>query len=145
MIFLCDIDGTVANLEHRLHFIQSSKKDWNSFFKSCVDDEPIPEVISTIKMLYIAGATIIMVSGRSDVVRQETETWLNIHSVPHANLYMRSDGDRREDYLVKSELLDQIRKDYTEPIVGVFDDRKQVVDMFRNRGLKVFQVAEGLF
>lgn len=145
MIFLCDIDGTVANLEHRLHFIQSSKKDWNSFFKSCVNDEPVPEVISTIKMLYIAGATIIMVSGRSDVVRAETEDWLFKHSVPHANLYMRRDGDRREDYLVKSELLDQIRKDYTEPIIGVFDDRKQVVDMFRNRGLKVFQVAEGLF
>jgi len=46
MIYLFDIDGTIANLSHRLHFIQQEPADWNAFFMSAGDDEPIWEVIT---------------------------------------------------------------------------------------------------
>jgi len=63
---------------------------------------------------------------------------------------MRKEGDHREDNIVKSELLDQILTQYPQvkeqfKIAGVFEDRQQVVDMYRARGLRVFQVAKGDF
>jgi hypothetical protein len=66
---------------------------------------------------------------------------------------MRAEGDHREDNIVKSELLDKLLKYEGFPnefppsvkISGVFEDRQQVVDMYRARGLRVFQVAKGNF
>jgi len=65
---------------------------------------------------------------------------------------MRKDGNHREDAAVKSELLDQVLSSYpqvpdrpNQKIAGVFEDRQQVVDMYRARGLRVFQVAKGDF
>ena len=146
MIYLVDIDGTVADLSHRRHFIEQKPKDWDGFFKAAADDKPIFEVITVIRALHKAGNTIINVSGRSEDIRDITEAWLTKYRVPHCALYMRKSNDQREDNIVKSEILDQIIKDYPgKEIGGVFDDRNQVVDMFRARGLKVFQVAPGDF
>ena len=58
---------------------------------------------------------------------------------------MRKHGDYREDSIVKGELLDQAIEEFPGKIFGVFEDRRQVVDMYRARGLRVFQVAEGNF
>ena len=57
---------------------------------------------------------------------------------------MREDDDFRSDDVLKSEFLDTMRKDGFDPSVA-FDDRQQVVDMWRARGLTCIQVAEGDF
>lgn len=144
--YLVDIDGTVADLTHRLRLIQGDKPDWDGFFDLCWNDKPIWEVIETVKLLKEAGADIIMLTGRSEVIRLKTMDWLHQYGIPFDALYMRSRGDRREDYIVKGELLDEVLKEYgMRGIIGAFEDRKQVVDMYRKRGLRVFQVAEGDF
>lgn len=51
MIYIFDIDGTLADLSHRLHFIQKKPADWDGFFAACSDDAPIPEVIELIQRL----------------------------------------------------------------------------------------------
>lgn len=63
------------------------------------------------------------------------------------NGILRKAGDHREDSVVKAELLSYIEKDWVEdlPIAGVFEDRQQVVDMYRSKGLRVYQVAPGNF
>jgi hypothetical protein len=61
---------------------------------------------------------------------------------------MRIEKDWREDFVVKSELLDKILLYYKvtpEELGGAFEDRQQVVKMYRDRGIKVFQVAEGAY
>lgn len=145
-IYLCDIDGTIANIEHRLHFIQRDKPDWDGFFGACIDDKPIHEVIETLQYLNGGEACIVMISGRSDAVRLQTGAWLHKHNIPYEELLMRKAGDHRQDHIVKAELLDKALEDNpgTE-VIAVFEDRQQVVDMWRKRGLRVFQVAEGNF
>ena len=71
--------------------------------------------------------------------------WLDRHvGVPYDGLHMRVTGDQRKDSVVKAEIFDrEIRDRYH--VVGVFDDRAQVVRMWRSLGLTVFQVAEGDF
>ena len=59
-------------------------------------------------------------------------------------LYMRQQGDYRQDSIVKVELLQQIRDKYGNPYLW-FDDRQQVVDAIRAAGVKVLQVAPGDF
>jgi phosphoglycolate phosphatase-like HAD superfamily hydrolase len=154
-IFLCDIDGTVADLTHRLQYIDKDARDehgkrvrpnWRKFFQYCVYDMPITPVIETIQLLHKAGALIVMMSGRSDEVRGETEQWLKQYDVPFDAMFMRKAGDSRQDSIVKEELLAQVLDAYPfSEIVGIFDDRDQVVNMYRSKGYKVFQVAKGDF
>lgn len=146
MIYLVDIDGTLADLSHRLHFIQGKPADWDGFFAACPGDSPIQEVIDTINTLWEGGARIILVTGRTETIREQTVAWLIPLLTGWSDIYMRRAGDHREDNVVKAELLDEIVSDWQgDHIVGVFEDRKQVVDMYRSRGLRVFQVAEGNF
>jgi len=161
-----DIDGTVADLEHRRKYVASKPKNYPAFERGIRDDRPIMQVINTVIRLYEAGWTVVMCSGRREVQREATVAWLSKHNVPYHALYMRhefeyevpgdpSSGvkksrkgglmpDYRADYIVKKELLDQARSDGYDPDV-VFDDRDQVVQMWRDNGIPVVQVAEGDF
>ena len=142
MNWIFDIDGTIADLSHRLHYIKDGKKDWKAFFANCGADAPIPEVIEIARLL---TPTILLVTGRSDECEYETINWLHEQMVPFGALYMRKEGDYREDSIVKSELLDKLRGEWGSDIAGVFEDRSQVVQMYRSKGLRVFQVADGNF
>ena len=146
MVYLCDIDGTLADITHRVRFLQEKPVNWKAFFAACPNDAPIPEVIEVVKSLNSFGNHVVMVTGRSDEVRNETERWLVEHGICFSAVFMRKAGDHREDTIVKAELLDEILKSVPlQSIGGVFEDRQQVVDMFRARGLRVFQVAPGNF
>lgn len=144
--YIFDIDGTLADCSHRLHYIQKEPKDWPSFFAACSDDKPIAHINRLCEALS-DGAPIIFVSGRSDECYEATEKWLYDHSIGlyrDGALYMRKAGDHRDDAVVKIELLAQIRADGFEPIM-VFEDRKRVVDAWRAAGIPCAQVAPGEF
>jgi phosphoglycolate phosphatase-like HAD superfamily hydrolase len=156
MLYIFDIDGTVADLTHRLHLIGAENgtfvsadqpKDWNAFYKACYNDLPIFEVIAIARALHAAGHTIVYSTGRTTSIYGETIAWLKKYRLPSPErIFMRPDGDHREDAVVKSELFDQINAAYAnEKLGGVFEDRQQVVDMYRARGVRVFQVAKGNF
>jgi hypothetical protein len=83
-------------------------------------------------------------SGREDICKDLTETWLKTHGLFVGPLFMRKTGDRRKDNIVKRELFDSYIKDkyYVE---FVLDDRSQVVAMWRDLGLTCLQVAPGDF
>ena len=145
MYYIFDLDGTLANISHRLHFIEGEKKDWDAFYDACDKDEPIK---NTLKLLDIIGSNdknnIIILSGRSDAVRKKTIGWINKYVSIFYTLYMRKTGDHRPDVEVKQEWLDEWLKHHTkEEIGGIFEDRKQVVDMWRKNGITCYQVAEG--
>lgn len=142
--FVFDIDGTLADCSHRLHFIQGPVKDWDGFFEACALDAPIPHTLDLMRLL-MEGVAVICVSGRSDTVRQKTLQWLeNYLPWEVGALYMRKAGDHRPDDVVKKGLLTQLRADGWAPIM-VFDDRDRVVKMWRDEGVPCAQVAEGDF
>lgn len=151
MIIICDIDGTIANLEHRLHNIQHEKnkdKRWGIFHKECVNDTPIYRIITIVKDLEGSGHDIIFMSGRNSEVRGSTIAWLDFYVNVGYELYMRDEKDYRTDYIIKSELLDKAQEDLCfkdKDILCVLDDRASVVEMWRARGLTCLQVAKGDF
>ena len=141
--YIFDIDGTVADASHRLHHIQKQPKDWDAFFAACIDDLPIEHIVGLTHALS-HFEKIVYVSGRSDQVRNKTEQWLKDFCCAAGTLYMRKAGDHRPDNIIKAELLDQILADGYEPIMA-FEDREQVVQMWRANGVPCAQVAEGKF
>jgi hypothetical protein len=91
------------------------------------DDKPNPNVIKLVWTL-ADQFNIVFMSGREDRCREDTEFWLadNVtEGIMGYDLYMRTTGDHRPDYIIKGELFDQhIRGRYN--VIGVLDDRNQV-------------------
>jgi|ERR1700722_1331007 len=145
--YIFDIDGTLADGSHRIHHIQradGAAKNWDSYFAALHNDTLIKPVANIAKALYYEGNKIVFVSGRPEEYRYSTIRWLDKHALCIGNLYMRPAGDRRDDDIVKIELLAQIRLDGYEPIMA-FDDRDRVVRAWRAAGIPCAQVAEGDF
>jgi len=141
--YVFDIDGTLADLSHRLHHIEKKPKNWDAFFAESADDKAIAHICDLARHLSRV-APVVFVSGRSDRVQRDTEDWLQREVGVRGPLYMRKGRDRRPDYIVKAELLDQLQADGYRPIMA-FDDRDQVVKMWRAKGVPCAQVAEGNF
>jgi predicted kinase len=136
-----DIDGTLADLSHRLHHIKRPPINWDAFFAECGNDaviEPIRDLAQNFDQL---GYKLVLVSGRSDQCQAETEAWLEKHRVPFHELHMRKAGDYRQDFIVKSEILDGLLAAGNE-IAFVIDDRPSVVAMWRERGLTCLQCRD---
>lgn len=133
---IVDIDGTLAHMEGR------SPYDPTLYHTDSYD-----EIIGRIVDLYhySTGAHVILLSGRSSDHRGETLRWLGKHATfPWQALYMRASGDTRNDAIVKDELFEaHIAGKYN--VDFILDDRNRVVEMWRAKGLKVLQVAEGAF
>lgn len=143
---IVDIDGTIADNSHRVHHIRKSPKDWKSYEKGVMEDEPHFDIIYILESLKARGSKLVLCTGRMENERDDTINWLRMHYLDFLfdKLYMRPLNDYRSDDVVKKELLDQIRKDGYNPTI-VFEDRQRVVDMWRTEGLRCLQVQPGDF
>lgn len=143
---IVDVDGTLADCEHRRHFVEKKPKDWKSFFarEHVLKDPAIMPVVHLVRCMAESGYHVIIVTGRQRSHKDMTIEWLRKNGIPFSSFFCRDEGDFREDYVVKSEILDHLIS-IGHDIHFTVDDRKQVVDMWRARGLVCFQVAEGNF
>jgi hypothetical protein len=142
---LFDIDGTLANIKHRRTYLSKSPPDWKSFNDEMGDDTPNESVVSLYRSLWHANSyELILVSGRNERSRSLTEQWLAWNEIPFSRLLLRADHDFRADHVIKEELLDLLLTEGKE-IAFTVDDRQQVVDMWRRRGITCLQCDVGDF
>jgi hypothetical protein len=134
-IWVFDFDGTIADIRHRLHFIQNRKRDYASFYANVSDDKPIQWVIDIMRNL--PKDSVYIVSGRSDVSRDDSEKWLKMHDVPYSRMYMRWHHNFSVDWKLKLSMVD----DFKDRIQFVVEDRQSVVDMWRDNNVNVLQPA----
>lgn len=144
---IVDIDGTIADLTHRLHHIKGDgKPDWDAFHADAGADTPIRDIITLVRTLhYHEGVQPIMVTGRmgSQANRLIAEIWMTRHGVPCGTLFMRPEGDFRPDYEIKEEIFDNHLAEHAHKCLFALDDRDQMVKMWRRRGLRCLQVQNG--
>lgn len=143
---ICDLDGTIADIRHRLHFVKDKDpKDWDGFFKAISGDSPREDIIQQV-MADAEGSMLIFVSGRPERCRKDTERWLNdhifLHRIRTPMLIMRENHDKRPDTETKAEIYDRYLKDLA--IIRVYDDRPSVIRMWREKGLNVVDVGQGV-
>lgn len=140
MFVVFDLDGTLANIEHRVHFVRNGRRDYDDFFAACINDAPNEPVVKSFFAHLEAGHRVEIWSARSDKVRAETEAWLGSVGIPSRYLVnMRQDGDQMRDVELKRAWLHALHPDERPDLV--YDDRQSVVDMWRAEGLACFQVA----
>ena len=139
-----DVDGTLADCDHRRHFVTGKKKNFDAFYNAMASDTVKEDIRGLCNMYYMNGWHIIICTGRPESYRKITEAWLNKNAIFYHELRMRPDNKRHHpDFEIKEEILKDIQKE-REVIIAV-DDRNQVVDMWRRNNITCFQVAEGNF
>ena len=131
--YIFDIDGTLALMDGRRPY------DWDKV-NSDLPNQSVVQILKSLSTRY----DIVILSGRDGVCKEKTEKWLNRHGIVHDGFFMREANDNRADYIIKRELFENHVAD-TWNIQGVFDDRDQVVHLWRSMGIPCYQVAYGAF
>jgi phosphoglycolate phosphatase-like HAD superfamily hydrolase len=141
MNIIFDIDNTIADCKHRLHYIEQKPKDWNKFFKACENDNVIYPMYRLYQHLEPSNI-MILVTGRRENEREITEDWLAENGFEYTSLYMRKSNDFRPDYVVKSEILDHLLNTLKTIHLAV-DDSPEVIKMYRSRGIYTLDANQG--
>lgn len=143
-----DVDGTIADVNHRRHLVNGDKgfkPDWNAFRNATVDDTPVQWVCDIAKRFIAQGDDVAFFSARNESEREITEKqiseWIGDG---HKGVFLRPNDSYEPDEVFKSDLADKF-EEIGGKIDLVFDDRNKVVQMWRDRGTTVVQVADGDF
>ena len=135
---IIDLDGTLADCNHRLHFIEQPKKDWKSFFNHCNEDsviEPVRELINMLKTKYM----IIILTARPDISKEATVKWLDDNNIEYDALFMRGKNDYRKSPVVKRDLIEEMKCHDYIPVYAI-EDRDDCIDMFNSLGIFTLKV-----
>lgn len=150
-VVICDIDGTLANLDHRLNYIQGDVKDYDTFYERSKFDTVFTDIADAVNKLASEDYTILMLSGRPEKWGRLTDAWLRTNraamgaDVHFHHLFMRPSSENRADHLAKGTMMQTLfekglRK---EAIKLVIDDRESVCNVWREMGLPLVQVDHG--
>ena len=137
-----DIDGTLADHGDR------SPYEWNRVGEDTPRESVIRLLDHDVEDL-APDSFLTVFSGRDSVCRDLTVDWLKKHAGFYEDvdfLYMREEGNTDPDWIVKGKMLIQFT--ISNPaihVLRVVDDRQQVVDVWSNMGLDVWQVQQNKF
>lgn len=145
-IVVFDIDGTLIDISKRQQWLKTNPKNWKKFREDHSSDTPIYNIITLLRSLS-KDFTIVLVSARIESERDITIFQLKKYNIIDYvdKIYLRMNGDYRDDTSVKEDLLKDLIRDYNRSPILWFDDRDKVVKHIRSLGITVCQVAEGNF
>jgi hypothetical protein len=126
-----DIDGVVADVRHRLHFIEGKPRQWDRFFAAADEDPPLAEGVALVKELAV-DHDVVWLTGRPERTRRATRTWLAAPELPTEPLIMRPNRDFRPARVTKRDELRKLRAD--RRIAVVVDDDPQVLELLTAEG-----------
>jgi phosphoglycolate phosphatase-like HAD superfamily hydrolase len=146
-LIIWDLDGTLFNVDHRVHHVRTKPKNWPAFEKS-IPDDPVYEDMKWLN--YVIGnrswnedVLQLIVTGRGEHLREITTNQLTLHGIWYDNLYMRPLKDNRKDFVIKEEILHQITTAYGVKPFMWFEDRSQNIEMLRRNGVRAMQIKDG--
>ncbi len=129
-----DLDGTLANI--------SGRNPYDAAL--CASDKVNESIMWLFNAVNCRALKTIILSGRSEDTKKQTQEWLTKNSVNYDELHMRKSGDNRNDAIVKKEMFDtHIKNKYN--VLFIVDDRDRVVKMWRDIGLTCLQCNYGSF
>lgn len=143
MDYIFDIDDTLSNSEHRSHWISKDNpnKNWGVYYNLLIEDSPISPVVEVLKTLDAAGHRIVLCTGRPEQYRDLTVSWLEKYDIPAHDLFMRQKSETGlRNAQAKQIMLGRIRSSGYTP-VAVFEDNPLSVQMWKDNGLTVLQIA----
>lgn len=131
MIAIFDIDGVLADASHRQHFVESRPKDWDAFFAAVGEDVVIERGVALLRE-YQQRDRIVLLSGRPESTRADTQAWLERHDIDVERLVLRANRDFRKAAVAKADLVHGIGDPAEVSIV--VDDDENVVESLTGMG-----------
>ena len=128
-IAVFDIDGVLADVTHRLHFLDVHRWEW--FFRAADSDPLLEEGAGRLRAAQF-DHDVVYLTGRPERNRRLTRDWLARHDLPTGPLYMRPDDDHRPARYLKREVLRRLGR--TREIASVVDDDPAVCRMLLDDG-----------
>lgn len=115
----------------------------NPYERNFLEDELSKPVAHLIKNR--GNAKLILVSGRKDIYRDQTEEWLKKYEIDYDYLFMRKTLPKGEtepsDVIVKGNIYEEYIKDKFN-LLWIVDDRKKIKRMWTQKGIFVFDVNQ---
>lgn len=133
-----DIDGVLADVSHRVHFLEQRPSDWRSFFEYAVQDGTHPDGLALVAEAE-KDCEVAYLTGRPEWCRRDTEAWLRTHGLPAGTLVMRRNGDHRPARRAKPPLLRELARDRV--VAVVVDDDLAVCDAYEKAGWTVLRAT----
>lgn len=134
-----DLDGVLADVRQRLHYLHTRPKQWQAFFAAAVHDPVLEPGRIAVQQAQAGGSAIVYVTGRPVRYRRDTQDWLNRNGLPDGPLHMRPNRDRRPARFYKAEVIMRLARE--GDLVAVIDDDDQVVAHLRELGLPVLHAT----
>ena len=131
-----DMDGTLADVSSIRHYLKPNinhGKDFDRFHMESVNVPPHDYVVNAAQVAYILGHSILIVTARKHMWRDQTAWWLAMNRVPSDMLMMRGNNDHRKDYEVKKDMLNTIRKAYN--VIHAWDDNPNIIKLWEENGI----------
>lgn len=140
-----DVDGTLAHMNGKRGPFEWHNVDRDDPDKNIIKINSIINGYKLNENLVDDGELEIMIlTGRDGVALEKTKKWLKDYNVKYDKIFIREAGDGRKDSIIKREIYErEIKGKYN--VIAIFDDRDQVVEMWRSMGLTVCQVNYGDF
>ena len=171
-LIIFDVEGTLFDLDHRLHFIQSEQKDWEAFYAASVLDKPVLPMIDLCgnllnfvslldwgktseidpELLEPLFGNVAFVSDTPEYYRSELYTALawNVlgEEAPKTSIFPPSSSlYMRKDGDDRPEA--DVKKDILDEIrakgysvLFVFEARDKVAKIWRDNGVKCFSLGK---
>lgn len=133
---IVDVDGTLCDVSGLRDWVTGKRKDYHMFHTLSLEAPCHAWVVQQVQSLWDTGWDILIVTARSDRYMIGTVEWLERMKVPYHRLYMREAKDNRPDYVVKKNILDQIRQDGYNPYWS-YDDNPNVIKLWKEEGIGV--------
>lgn len=128
-----DLDSTLCDTSQRGAMVKEAREagvepDWDAYAMRCDEDTPVAGVVALVQMLHGMGASVYMVSGRSDVAKVKTKEWLDKYGVPYHGLFLRSSQSEERNGEFKATTIKDLLH-YSDPFdhVLMLDDMPSVV------------------
>lgn len=121
-VIVWDLDGTLCDNSHRLHYLDAEKIDWDAYLDECDKDlliDPTARLLASVDRRIVN----IFLTGRNESARYKTKTWITKHLGIMTNpvsLIMRPIGDHCTNVVFKRRELGKLKQAYD--IVLMIDD-----------------------
>lgn len=120
-----DMDNTILYQTNRNPF------DW----RDLSGDKPIKNVIEVLENLSYVNL-IILVTGRPESVRSNTEQWLLENDIPYDELYMKQGDPKDKAFISKENNLKKIQEKYN--VIAAFEDDNKCAEMYVKNNIITF-------
>lgn len=131
-----DIDGTVSDCRHRVHYAKGPEPEWEKFFAASGEDAALTHGVG-LAQRYAAAGTLAWLTGRPERFRPITTEWLSRHGLPSVPLYMRPNDDLTPAADFKSRQLAELAK--LHEIALVVDDDEGVLAALADAGWPILR------